>query len=413
MTRNVRCTALESACVQITLQACQRGLHEGPSTQASAAGDGFRPHRTQPAPAVFPSSPTPWQMLDNIDVNTVYQTRFNVLQNCPVHLKGRFRQASRTAFDACHQAAFGEDATQEIRAWKLFCVLPFWLLRRPHGGGHVGKAELNKRFDDFAAGLWTQLHRNAELDTPSPNRKHTTMTMEQKGRAADQRVRMGEVSRARQCLTGAAVAPGNDTTFQDMQRKRQQIPVVPLPQEVLNFQPQVPVQFDRKTFLASLKSAPRGSSPGPGGWTYEYLKGLLDDTDTFEWLLSACNSLSQAKVPRKIAEVLMSARMTALTKPNGGVRGIAIGGSLRHLVARTLAKQFSKVFETECAPFQYALSTRAGTDFVGHMLRASTDAEPTATGQTLAHARCQGTSPVREVVLRLTFTIFVGAMEKE
>ena len=38
-------------------------------------------------------------------------------------------------------------------------VLPFWLLRRPHGGD-VGKVELSKRFDDFAAGSWTQLHRN-------------------------------------------------------------------------------------------------------------------------------------------------------------------------------------------------------------------------------------------------------------
>ena len=66
-------------------------------------------------------------------------------------------------------------------------------------------------------------------------------------------------------------------------------------------------------------------------------------------------------------------------KPDGGVRGIATGGSLRRLVARTLAKQFTKVFETEYAPFQHALSTRAGTDCVGHMLRAATDAEPTAT----------------------------------
>ena len=75
----------------------------------------------------------------------------------------------------------------------------------------------------------------------------------------------------------------------------------------------------------------------------------------------------------------MGARLTALTKPDGGVRGIATGCSLRRLVARTLAKQFMAVFESECAPFQYALSTRAGTDCVGHMLRAATDADPRLT----------------------------------
>ena len=73
------------------------------------------------------------------------------------------------------------------------------------------------------------------------------MTTEQKGRAAEQRVTMGEVSRARECLTGAAVAPGNE----------------------------VPVHLDRKTFLASLKRAPRR-----GGWMYEHSEGILDDTDT-------------------------------------------------------------------------------------------------------------------------------------
>ena len=38
-------------------------------------------------------------------------------------------------------------------------------------------------------------------------------------------------------------------------------------------------------------------------------------------------------------------------------------------MARTLAKQFM------CAPFQYALSTRVGTDCVGHVVRASTYAD--------------------------------------
>ena len=112
---------------------------------------------------------------------------------------------------------------------------------------------------------------------------------------------------------------------------------------------------------------------------HEHLKGLLYNTDTFELLLSPCNSLSQAKIPRDITEALMGARLTALTKPDGGVRGIATGCSLRRLLARKLAKQFCEVFEAECTPFQCALSTRAGTDCVGHMLRAAMDANPTAT----------------------------------
>ena len=52
--------------------------------------------------------------------------------------------------------------------------------------------------------------------------------------------------------------------------------------------------------------------------------------------------------------------MTALTKPDS-IAIEASGG------------------KTECASFQYDLSTKAGTDCVGHMLRAAMDAKPTAT----------------------------------
>ena len=91
-------------------------------------------------------------------------------------------------------------------------------------------------------------------------------------------IRMGEVSRARQYLTGAALAPGNDQTLQELQRRRDQEVVRPLSQEVSEFEPERPVILDRPTFLTSLKSAPRGSSPGLGGCTYEHLKTLLDET---------------------------------------------------------------------------------------------------------------------------------------
>ena len=47
----------------------------------------------------------------------------------------------------------------------------------------------------------------------------------------------------------------------------------------------------------------------------------------------------------------MGARLTALLKPNGGVKGIATGCTVRRLVAHTLAKQFMKAFEAECALF--------------------------------------------------------------
>ena len=45
------------------------------------------------------------------------------------------------------------------------------------------------------------------------------------------------MSRARQCLTGTALALGADATFQEMQQRRRQALSRPLPEEVLNFDP--------------------------------------------------------------------------------------------------------------------------------------------------------------------------------
>ena len=73
--------------------------------------------------------------------------RFRVLQSCPVHLKAKYRVALKTALEAVHEAAQRRDPVKEVRAWKLFSLLPFWLLRKPSGQGRVGKAELSGRFE--------------------------------------------------------------------------------------------------------------------------------------------------------------------------------------------------------------------------------------------------------------------------
>ena len=201
---------------------------------------------------------------------------------------------------------------------------------------------------------------------------------ERRALAAFRKVQAGEVTRARQCLTGASVAPGTDETFRALQSRPQEVQRA-IPRAVVEWEPESPVQIDMKIFLQSLRTAPKGFSPRPGGFTCEHLRVLLDVVATFDLLLEAASSLAQANLPVEIATALTGAHLTALTKPDGGVRGIATGCSLRRLVARTLAKQFAKDFETECAPFQCALSTRAGTDCVGHMLKAATDSDAAAT----------------------------------
>ena len=89
--------------------------------------------------------------------------------------------------------------------------------------------------------------------------------------------------------------------------------------------------------------------------------------------------VSTGNVPAPILEGIRLGRMTALKKPDGGVRGIVVGDIVRRLVARTMAKQVSKQVEAPTAPFQCALSTKAGCECVAHILQCVTDEDPEAT----------------------------------
>lgn len=103
----------------------------------------------------------------------------------------------------------------------------------------------------------------------------------------------------------------------------------------------------------------------------------LEDETAADLLADAAEVLARAEIPQQVAAAVRQARLTALQKPQprGGIRGIATGDSLRRLVARTLAQTYGAEIESACAPFQFALSTRAGTDCVGHFLRAATDCD--------------------------------------
>ena len=61
------------------------------------------------------------------------------------------------------------------------------------------------------------------------------------------------------------------------------------------------------------------------------------------------------------------------------MRGMVVGDVIRRLVGHTMAQQLSKAVEAATAPHQYALSTRAGTECVAHVLQVLTEMDPQTT----------------------------------
>ena len=163
------------------------------------------------------------------------------------------------------------------------------------------------------------------------SKAHSTNESEEqrRGRAALKRVQQGQVSRAPQELKGAPLAPRDENTLNELRRRRPQGRVRDIPADVLEFCPERELKLDAKIFAECLRSAPTGCSPGPGGCSNEILKVCLDDHESLALLTVAAEDFAKAAVPPCVFKAFMSARMTALSKPDGGIRGIASGVLLR------------------------------------------------------------------------------------
>ena len=154
-----------------------------------------------------------WEVLDDVTLEEVFNRRFPVLQSCPLPL----RVAPETSWP--RQSGQGR-VVSKVGQWADLLL-----------EGHQSSAQ----------GV-EATHIGAD-------------SIERRTAAACQKIKLGEISRARQYLTVASLAPGTEATFQLLQARRPQVVVRELPETVRAFEPESPVTMDRKIFLKCLKSA--------------------------------------------------------------------------------------------------------------------------------------------------------------
>ena len=321
--------------------------------------------------------------LDEVDLPLMFERRAVVMRSIPFFLRGPSRNAMLLALEEI----CASEALRRARGWKLF-LLPRMLLHRPPRGGTMPKYKLEARFDKFARGQWSELLRESIEGSETAaylrarrSRRRPADDLAARAERAQALVMMGEISSGRQALSGAAVAPRTDHTLNLLTNieRRPPNPVRELPPEMLEFIPEVPFALDEKRFSQNLRSSRRGAAPGPSDMTSEHLRHLLSRPADLHWLFRAGEQLARGEAPEVAVEAIRMGRMTALQKPDGGVRGIVAGDVMRCLVGRTVAQQIMPAVERFTAPFQYALRTRAGTECVAHVLQALTEANPDAT----------------------------------
>ena len=221
----------------------------------------------------------------------------------------------------------------------------------------------------FTQGRWMQLLIHSEaceaassFATRRRRRTHSD-TIDGRAERAQNLVLMGGVSSARHALDGEPVAAGTQRTrdlLSDPER-RPAHPYNPMPEIVQNYQAETPFMHEKAKLLKNLKCARRGAAAGPSGMTADHLKPVLENHRDSDLFHNISQLMVRAVVPSEIFSALRIGRLTALQKPNGGIRGIVAGDLLRRLVARTVAQQLGPAIERATAPFQYALTTRGAS----------------------------------------------------
>ena len=308
--------------------------------------------------------------LPAVSLYTELRRRVLTLQAPPAPLRGALKTALRDGLERIRR----DPASSE--GWALFLLAPRMLLYRQQGENKIALEELHRRVAALAAGHHQQLLDEAAA-AATCNSRHTSRKkargeVQIRAERAAALAQLGELSAASSALTAPPLAPANAATVAALRDPDRRPPTcqVPLPEAIAA----PPLHLNQAKLVANLRSARRGAAAGPSGTTTEHLRVLLDDEESAQLLYDAAQCLASGDIPQDILRGLRLGRMVALQKPDGGVRGLVMSDVFRRLVGRTLAQQFSGPFNTFCAPFQYALSARAGTEALARAVRIASEA---------------------------------------
>eukprot|EP00660_Eupelagonema_oceanica_P018724 gene18724-20528_t len=211
----------------------------------------------------------------------------------------------------------------------------------PPRGGKAHKRHLEKftlrRCERWLSGeritLWNELPDRAARRTTkgSPDlRSH------QDNRAIAL-ARDGQLSKACKALLAVPPVECSEQTVRVLQSKH---PIADVPPDLSDLAPpcaapEIASDLIRKSIL----NFPRGSAPGPSGLRPQHLKDAIKSAhgdQCAEHITALVSLLADGAAPRQLAPHLAGAALFGLPKADGGLRPIAVGETLRRLVAKAL-----------------------------------------------------------------------------
>ena len=173
--------------------------------------------------------------------------------------------------------------------------------------------------------------------------------------------------------SSSTIADRNDATLEALKK------IHPPPHQDTSFPPlgeeSSSISVSEEEIIGAIRSIPNGSAGGPDGLNPQYMKDMIQPTtiDCGAALTSALarfvSLVLEGKTPLAIRPFFFRASLTVLTKKEGGVRPIAVGCTLRCLVAKVAGSKVRDEMIDLLAPIQLGYSVRGGAEAVVHAAR--------------------------------------------
>ena len=136
-------------------------------------------------------------------------------------------------------------------------------------------------------------------------------------------------------------------------------------------------KVDKAKLKKAIHSFKKGIAGGPDGLRPQHLIDMTGEIlgETAEKLLDALVDflnliIFPGNIPKEVQPIFFSANLVALSKVDGGVRPIAMGGTLRRLAAKCISASLGDFCKQEFRPSQLGVGTPKGCEAAVHSLRS-------------------------------------------
>ena len=263
-------------------------------------------------------------------------------------------------------------ASNSVSAWSRLMFFPRRCLRAPERGGchrnltHLVNKQITEERDPLAPS--SLFHKNRRRDASSD--------LISLARRVSIKLEEGNINGAVRLATSEeSIAEDDDSTISALRAKHppahSDTPFPPPAASDLN----VALVVSAQDIIKALKSFPKGSAGGPDGLRPHHLQDLTGATAgeggvlLVQGLTSFVNHVLLNKTPPEISPFFFGAAITALNKKDGGIRPIAVGCTLRRLVAKLACGSVRERLSAYLSPIQLGFGVPHGAEAVVHAAR--------------------------------------------